>query len=189
MVITRYAQESLLPEPSVLIVFAGLPGSGKSTLATELARQIGATYLRIDSIEQALTSSTLKIHPTEDAGYMAGYALAADNLRLGRTVIADSVNPIELTRMAWLKTAEQAGARAVEVEVLCSDPAEHRRRVERRTADVPGLRLPTWQEDRDREYHPWSRERVVIDTAGKSVAECLEELLTWIPVEPPQGNR
>ena len=172
----------------MLIIFAGLPGSGKSTLASELARRVGATYLRIDSMEQALTDSTLRIHPTEDAGYMVGYAVAADNLRLGRIVVADSVNPLELTRAAWLKAAEQAGARAIEVEMLCLDPAEHRRRVERRTADVPGLTLPTWQEVLDRDYQPWSRERIVIDTAGRSVAQCLEELSCQLPLEPPQGT-
>ena len=78
----------------MLIIFAGLPGTGKSKLANELARRIGATFLRIDSIEQAITGSSLRIHPVEDAGYLVGYALAEDNLRLGGTVIADSVNPI-----------------------------------------------------------------------------------------------
>jgi predicted kinase len=36
---------------AMLIVFAGLPGSGKSSIARELAREIGAIWLRIDSIE------------------------------------------------------------------------------------------------------------------------------------------
>gem|GEM_PF-3461273 len=38
----------------MLIVFGGLPGTGKTTLARELARLLSATYLRIDSIEQAI---------------------------------------------------------------------------------------------------------------------------------------
>ena len=57
----------------MLIIFAGLPGTGKTTLATEIARRIQATYLRIDSIEQAMTNSSLKIDPVEDAGYVAGF--------------------------------------------------------------------------------------------------------------------
>lgn len=165
----------------MLIVLAGLPGSGKSTLARELAGRTGAVWLRIDSIEQALRRSTLALDPVEDAGYMAGYAIAEDNLRLGRTVIADSVNPIELTRAAWRAVAHRAGRTAVEVEVVCSDATEHRRRVEGRDTDVSGLRLPDWQAVQDREYHPWQRERVVIDTAGTGIDACVEALLERLP--------
>ena len=32
----------------------GLPGSGKSTLASVLARETGAVYIRVDTLEQAL---------------------------------------------------------------------------------------------------------------------------------------
>ena len=59
-------------------------------IAKELARQLGAVYLRIDSIEQALRDSALNTEAVGDAGYRVGYAVAEDNLRLGRMVIADS---------------------------------------------------------------------------------------------------
>jgi hypothetical protein len=39
--------------------------------------------------------------PIDDVGYRVGYPVAADNLHVGRTVIADSVNPIQLCRNAW----------------------------------------------------------------------------------------
>ena len=165
----------------MLIIFAGLPGVGKTALANELACQIEATYLRIDTIEQAITNSSLRIHPTEDAGYTVGYALAEDNIRNGRIVVADSVNPIELTRAAWLQAAERCGCPGIEVEVICSDDAEHRKRVETRTADLSGLKLPTWQDVLEREYHSWDRDRIVIDTAGKSVEQCVSELLARLP--------
>ncbi len=173
----------------MLIVFAGLPATGKSTLANELARKIRATCLRIDSIEQAIIGSSLGIHPVEEAGYVVGYALAEDNLCNGGTVIADSVNPIDLTRTAWLDVAERAGRDCIEVEVICSDPAEHRKRIETRTSDISGLKLPTWQEVLDREYHSWSRDRVVIDTAGKSVKQSVDELLAHAPHLRLQGAR
>lgn len=38
----------------MLIIFSGLPGSGKSTIARALAQRLGAVYLRIDTIEQAI---------------------------------------------------------------------------------------------------------------------------------------
>ena len=80
----------------------------------------------------------------DDAGYQAAYAVAADNLSIGRTVIADSVNPLAVTRDAWVAVAKRTGTRVVEVEVICSDFDEHRRRAEMRISDIPGLQLPTW---------------------------------------------
>ena len=98
-------------------------------------------------------------------GYLVGYALAADNLRLGHTVIADSVNPVEITRSAWRDVARRCNQEAVEIEVVCSDADKHRQRVESRTADLPGHEQPTWQQVLDRHYEPWNGS-MVIDTAG-----------------------
>jgi predicted kinase len=41
----------------MLIIFGGLPGTGKTTIARELARQLGAVHVRIDSIEEAILDS------------------------------------------------------------------------------------------------------------------------------------
>ncbi len=62
------------------------------------------------------------------------------------------------------------------IEVVCSDPIEHRRRVETRSVNVPGLKLPTWNDVENREYDAWTGDRIVIDTA-KPLTECLNELL------------
>jgi len=102
---------------------------------------------------------------------VAAYAVAGDNLGIGRTVIADSVNALSITRDAWLAVAKRAAVSAIEVEILCSDVEEHKRRVETRIADIPGLKLPTWQAVISREYHPWNRAHTMIDTAGKSVEQ------------------
>ena len=80
----------------------------------------------------------------------------------------ECVNPLAATRDGWLGTAETAGAVLIEVEVICSDEAEHRRRVETRTSDVEGLAKPTWTAVVEREYEPWTRERLVIDSATTS---------------------
>jgi predicted kinase len=155
----------------MFIIFSGRSGTGKTTIARALALQIGAVYLRIDSIEQALRDSAAVIQPFNDAGYRVGYAIAGDNLRLGRTVIADSVNPIRLTREAWREVAKRSQVGALEIEVTCSDPSMHRRRVEGRVADIAGLHLPDWEQVISREYHTWDHNRLVIDTAVLGIDE------------------
>ena len=146
---------------------------GKTAIATGLARDIKAVHLRIDSIEQALRDSHVTIAGPE--GYVVAYAIAEDNLRLGRTVIADSVNPVEVTRAAWRNVARRAGKRCIEIEIVCSDQAEHRRRVESRVADIVGHQLPTWQQVCAREYEPWPA-GIVIDTAGQTIKASVSAL-------------
>ena len=165
----------------MLIIFGGLPATGKTTIARDLATQLGATYLRIDTIEQVLRECATVSEPIHDEGYRVAYAIAEDNLRLGRTVISDSVNPIQRSRDAWIDVAHRAQVRAAEVEVICSDPQQHRQRVETRSADISGLRLPTWEEVISREYEPWGRKHIVIDTTGRSVAESVEETREALP--------
>ena len=165
----------------MLIIFGGLPGTGKTTIAQQLARELSAVYLRIDSMEQAIRDCGVVSMSLDDAGYRVGYAVAEDNLRLGKTVVADSVNPLSLTRDAWISVADRAWAKAIEVEVTCSDPAQHRNRVETRSADIKGLRLPTWPEVVSREYEPWERDHIVIDTMSRSVAESVRDLRERLP--------
>jgi len=161
----------------VLVVLSGLPGVGKTAIVHEVARHIGAVHLRIDSIEQAIRNSGVVQGSIDDAGYRVAYALAEDNLRLGQIVIADSVNPIQLTRDAWLDVAARANVQAVEIEIVCADANEHRRRVETRTADIFGLRLPTWDEVLARGLAPWNREHLVLDTASKTQEETAATVL------------
>jgi predicted kinase len=160
----------------MLIAFAGLPGTGKTTLARAIAEERRATYLRVDTIEQILRDSGVLAGDVGPAGYMVAYALASANLRLGQDVVADTVNPLAITRDGWRNAARAAGVAIVEVEVICSDAAEHRRRVETRTVDVPGLVPPRWEAVVARDYEAWDRPRVVIDTAQRSVADALAEL-------------
>ncbi|MGI4812206.1 MAG: AAA family ATPase [Janthinobacterium lividum] len=160
----------------MLIVFGGLPGTGKTTVAQMLARKLAAVYLRIDTLEQAFIASGDGHSDIGPAGYLAAYAVASDNLRLGSTVVADSVNPLHLTRSSWRNVAFEAGVRVFEIELICSDTTAHRLRVEGRRADIPGHILPTWQSVLERRYDAWESERFVIDTAKVSVEGAVETI-------------
>jgi len=158
---------------ALLIVFAGLPATGKTTLARGLARRLGATHLRIDTIEQSLKAAGLAV---DGNGYKIANALAADNLMLGRTVIADCVNPVLASRNGLRETVSRCSARLAEIEIICRDVVEHRRRVESRITDIEGLILPTWDEITSETYEPWDREHFVLDTAGAAINRLVDAL-------------
>ena len=168
----------------MLVILGGLPGTGKTTIAREFARALEAIHIRIDTIEQAIRNSSLAPAEVNEAGYLVAFALAEDNLRLGRTVIADSVNPIELTRAAWREVANRAGTSFTEVELICSDLAEHRRRIETRQADIDGFKLPTWEEVVARDYEPWTDDHIVIDTATLATGHIITKLRAILPLSP-----
>ena len=162
----------------MLIVVCGLPAAGKTTLSRVLACGLGAVHLRIDTIEQAIVRSGVAARPLGPVGYTVAHALAADHLRQGLTVVAECVNPLAVTRDGWQGLAEDLSVPFAEVEVVCTDPAEHRRRARERAVDIPGLPLPSWEEITGRPYEPWTREHIVVDTAHRTVEACVQEIRT-----------
>jgi predicted kinase len=168
----------------MLIIFSGLPGSGKTTIAQALAQRLNAVYVRVDTIEQAIRASGIADEP---AGHIVAYGVAGDNLTLGRTVIADSVNALLITREAWLSVAQRTGVTAMEVEVICSDEVEDQRRVETRVSDVEGLVKPTWTEISERAYEDWQGRAIVVDTASNAVDAAVEKLVFRLN-EPIAGD-
>jgi len=165
---------------AVLYAFAGLPGVGKTTLAIALAQRTGATYLRVDAVEQGLRDTCgLHIHAE---GYELAAYMATDCLKQGLSVICDSCNTVAASRVGWQQAADAAGAACFNIEVICSDAEEHRRRVEARTSSLPGLIVPTWSAVQAREYEPWSVPVIGIDTAGTSLQACRETLFASLGV-------
>ena len=61
-------------------------------------------------------------------------------------------------------------------EVICSDPAEHRRRVETRTLDI-AMTPPTWDSVLKRAYEPWADADLVLDTASTGADEAAEQVM------------
>ena len=166
----------------VLVVFAGLPGTGKTGIARELSRRLSASYLRIDAIEQSLRSAGLAVGAT---GYVVANNIAAENLKLGRIVVADCVNPVLASREGWRETAMKSSARLIEIEVVCSDAVEHRKRVEERMPDIDGLVLPGWDQVMNRHYEPWDRAPLVLDTAGTAIGPLVDGIEALIHAKGP----
>ena len=168
-----------------LYIFAGLPASGKSTLAKMLAKKLQVPYFRVDTIEQGIRD--LCDFNVTGEGYRLTYRIIRDNLKLGISAVADSCNPLELIRDEWNDVAREAGVGFVDIEVVCSDKAEHKNRMGSRGYESGRLVLPSWQQVLDREYHEWSPDIIVIDTAGISESEAFEILFARLKSPPGPG--
>ena len=153
----------------LLVVIGGLPAVGKTAVCRALLGERPMTppmtWLRVDSIEQALRrSGEMAPDMPGGAGYYAAAAVAGDVLSTGGDVLVECVNPLPITRRLWERTAVDAGSRLLQVELVCSDRDEHRRRVEQRVSDIEGLVLPGWRDVLQRDYAPWPEADLRLDT-------------------------
>jgi predicted kinase len=168
----------------VIIAIGGLPGVGKTTTARAVAGRLRAAHLRIDAFETALVATGV-VGSAADVG-PAGYGLAlaaADTcLAAGTDVVVDAVFPVAASREPWAELARRHGTTIRWVRLVCGDPAEHRRRVEQRTADLPGHVVPTWTdvlaaaEGQD----DWAEPHDVVDTAVSVVGTAGDDAVTAV---------
>lgn len=172
-----------------LIVLAGLPGAGKSTVARHLAEAIPAVWLRVDTVEAALLRAGIpQSFETGLAAYLVARDVAREHLLLGRDVVIDAVNGVEEARGMWRELATECGAERYVVELRCSEPAEHRRRVESRPSGTPPLPTPTWDEVLRREYLPWNEPILSLDglrPAEENLRRVLEHIGPRRDPKPP----
>ena len=158
----------------MLVVLSGLPGTGKTSIGKMLAARQSAAYVRVDEIEHVLKQQAGFDQEVGAAGYVVAFAIASSNLKIGNLVVADSVNPVAESRQGWRDVVRATdGGRLLEVEVICSDEGEHRRRVEGRVSDIAGFTLPSWSSVKSHNYVLWTEPRLIIDTAVLSVLDAV----------------
>jgi predicted kinase len=164
----------------VLVVIGGLPGVGKTTVARALAGRLGAAHVRIDAFEVALVHQGLvAAQPDVGAhGYRLALAAADTCLTAGTDVVVDAVFPVAAARRPFRELAERHGTPAHWVRLICSDPVEHRRRVEERVPDLPGHAVPAWDTVRRRDVDQWHERHTVVDT---TTGDPLAAVLALVP--------
>ncbi|MEM7639007.1 MAG: AAA family ATPase [Pseudomonadota bacterium] len=165
-----------------LIVMAGLPGSGKSTIAKGLAESLEALLLSVDPIEAAMWESGLSRSETGITAYSVARAMAAENLKLGRTVVIDAVNPVEAARNMWRTLSAECRVPLIFIEALCADEAVHQSRIEARIRNITGMSEVRWDRvvERRQEYEPWTQTRLQLDTSKEAASELIQTALAYL---------
>jgi len=168
-------------EPVKIILMSGLPGSGKSTIAESLAKELKLPIFSVDPIESSIIKSGIKkSFETGLAAYVVADTLAAEQLKLGISVIIDAVNAIKEARDMWQKLSAKYNAKLIIIECIL-DTKIHKERLEERVRNMHGMPEVTWEdvENRKKEYLPWQEERLVLDTS-QSTEENLQKALDYI---------
>ena len=152
-----------------LIIFSGLPGTGKSTLAESVGKYLSIPVFAKDWLEATLLRCELlpsnANKPLGSAGYELLTTLAERQLRLGQSVILDSVAGTRSIRDAWENLSKRYQARWRVIECICSDEALHRSKLSKRERHIPGWHELEWSDvEKVRGYYlPWTQERLVLD--------------------------
>lgn len=153
-----------------LIVFSGLPGTGKSAMAEAVGQAMGIPVFAKDWLEATLLRCELQAGGP--GGPTLGYAsyelltvLAERQLRIGCSVILDSVASTASIRSEWRGLASRHGAQWRVIECICSDEMVHRARLGLRQRGIPGWHELTWADvERVKAYYAaWNEERLVLD--------------------------
>jgi len=154
---------------------------GKSTLAEGIAAKLLLPLFSVDPIESAiLKSGIIKSFETGLAAYLVTERLAAEQLRLGMSVIIDAVSPVKESRDMWQNLSSIYNVRLVIIECVL-DSELHRKRVEARVRNMHGIPEVTWEDVQHRRkgYLPWQEERLIINTADRQ-EEVLNKALSYI---------
>jgi predicted kinase len=160
----------------------GLLVAGKSSVAERLSAALSLPVLAVDPIAAAMWGAGIPKEATSRAPYQAARAMAAEQLRLGLSVIVDAVNAGERTGALWPSLATEHGVDLRIIECVCSDRELHRQRVEQRRRNIPGMAEATWEwvEQQRSVYVPWADERLVLETSQLDIADLVTAAIAYV---------
>lgn len=164
-----------------IIIVSGLPGAGKSTIAEGISQELTLPVFSVDPIESAILKAGIKrSFETGLAAYLVAETLAAEQLKLGLSVIIDAVSPVKESREWWHNLSDKFNAKLIIIECVL-DRELHRKRIESRVRNMHGIPEVTWKEveNRREEYLEWSEERLILDTSKDNRGN-LDEALEYI---------
>jgi predicted kinase len=165
-----------------LIVLSGLPGSGKSTIAERLAERLHLTVFSVDPIESAIVKAGIqRSFETGVAAYLVAEALASEQLKLGNSVIIDAVNAEEEGKDVWRGLARKHKLELIVLQVIVSDRALHKQRIESRVRGLLGFSEVTWErvEAREKVFTAWTEPTLQLDSA-RDLETIVEEAVWYI---------
>jgi predicted kinase len=161
-----------------------MPGSGKSTLGREISKRLGWPIIDKDDVKDFIDG-----HCDDSAtlAYSVMFNIARRQLQQGLNVICDSpLTYADLYGQAQ-RVANEAGAKLVVLECVCSDEGEWRRRIDaRRELGLPAHHMSSWEKLQayrqmveGKVDYPVADERLVLDTC-RPVGELVEEAVGWL---------
>jgi len=165
-----------------LIILSGLPGSGKSAIAERLAERLRLPVFSVDPIESAIIRAGIqRSFETGVAAYLVAEALANEQLKLGVSVIVDAVNAEEEGKDVWRGLAEKHGIELIILQMIVSDRALYKQRIESRVRGLHGFSEVTWAEVEAREkvYTSWKEPTLQLDSA-QNVETLVEEAVRYL---------
>jgi predicted kinase len=151
-----------------LIIMSGLPGSGKSVIAEGIASRLSLPLFSVDPIESAIIQAGItKSFETGLAAYLVAKNLAAEQLKLGNSVIIDAVNAEEEGKDIWRSLAKDFKLQLTVIETSLENTDEHRKRIESRLRGLHGMSEVTWEKvvDRQKIYTQWKELVLKLDSS------------------------
>lgn len=171
-----------------LIILAGLPGTGKTTLARRLSKEFSLVFLRLDCIEAPfMVNNPQAVEKGE--GYQAVVNLAVENLKVGNSVIIDSVNPLHLTRRMFILISKEIKVKLFQFELRVRNILLHKKRVEKRQSDILNLKIPEWKDVLSREYDEWDESKdghvnvIWMDNGEEAFCRCINIINQVLAIE------